>query len=468
MFSEPFITLFGQGVYLYGICMAVGIICCFIFLYYALVKINANDEAITKMLFFGIVATGFGVFMSAVFQGIYDAIAGKGFSLKGLTFYGGLIGGVSGFLIIYLIYIYVVAPRAKRRSLQNHMNMGLTDGLPFVPIGIGIAHAFGRLGCTFAGCCYGVTTDAWYGIYIRDIGESVVPTATIEGLFLVILTIVMLILYFRLHFKYNMTVYCIAYGVFRFLIDYVRGDDRGTFIPGFATPSQFWAIVMVVLGIAYFFFAKYFLNKFMMHPERGPSQKEIREAEERMRDEAATAKKAPAASGASSQGGATDVNVAVKEEKKQYLSGGTWACVGVMIAAIIFVIVGIFTTFASNRYGSYKLDSYLLNSGLSNSTAAYALGMAAMALALLLAVGYAAFIILGKRYNVDRKWIRYTLLILSMVVMATAIIMLIFSNNIFEGEHINFLDSGTGAKLLFFGCFLGCVAGMCASLKEKI
>jgi phosphatidylglycerol:prolipoprotein diacylglycerol transferase len=59
-----------------------------------------------------------------------------------------------------------------------------------------------------------------------------------------------------------MTVYLIGYGIWRFLIEFVRGDieERGKFIPGL-TPSQFWAILMVIGGIAFFFIYRYFDKK---------------------------------------------------------------------------------------------------------------------------------------------------------------------------------------------------------------
>ena len=46
-----------------------------------------------------------------------------------------------------------------------------------------------------------------------------------------------------------MTVYLIAYGIFRFILEFWRADDRGALI-GSISPSQFWSILMVVLGVA--------------------------------------------------------------------------------------------------------------------------------------------------------------------------------------------------------------------------
>lgn len=270
MHPEPIFYIFGQGVYLYGICMAVGIICCFGFLLFTMWKKKFSEASSDTILFIGIFGTAFGIFAAMLFQSVYNYIANPsaGFSLGGMTFIGGLIGGVTSFLCVYWLYIYVIRPRTKIKWLKGDMNATLTDALPFIPIGITIAHAFGRLGCFFAGCCYGKPTDAWYGLPCADgIDGNVIPTQLMECIFLVLLGALMAVLYFKFKFNYNFALYAIAYGIWRFLLEYVRADDRGTFIGTALTPSQFWSIIMVILGIGYIFLQKYVLAKCMKHPE---------------------------------------------------------------------------------------------------------------------------------------------------------------------------------------------------------
>ncbi len=276
--------------YPYGICMALGIIGCFGFLMFTMTKRNFNEEAIDKMLFLGITATAFGIFMAMVFQALYDYIAHRsaGFNLgSAMTFQGGLIGGVVGFLSVWNVYIFAIAPRAKSKLLKNNMNASLCDALPFVPPSITIAHAFGRLGCTFAGCCHGAKTDAWYGIwmYTNEFGHAkVVPTQLFECLFLVALTAIMVVLFFKFNFKYNFGVYAIAYGVWRCVIEVFRDDYRGSFI-GSLSPSQFWSIIMIILGVGFFFLQYFVLSKFMKHPELQPSVREPKAKEEAAKEE---------------------------------------------------------------------------------------------------------------------------------------------------------------------------------------
>ena len=52
----------------------------------------------------------------------------------------------------------------------------------------------------------------------------------------------------------------IAYGVFRFCIEFMRGDDRGANILGMS-PSQFWSILLILGGVAVIFLIKYLYKK---------------------------------------------------------------------------------------------------------------------------------------------------------------------------------------------------------------
>lgn len=279
MHPQPLFYLFGNedmGVYAYGICMAVGIIACFAFLMFTMWYKKFNEDATDKILLIGIVGTGIGLLSAAFFQDIYNAVE-RGYwkSFSGLTFIGGLIGGVASFLAVWNLYVYVVAPRAKIKFFQNHMNAGLSDALPFIPIGIAIAHAFGRFGCFWAGCCYGVeATDGVWGLPCKE-GSStlVVPTQLYEMFFLIALAAVMALLYFKFKFNYNFGVYAIAYGIWRFVLEFFRDDDRGALILGLQ-PSQFWSIIMVVAGIGYFFLQYYLLSKLMKHPELQKKEEE--------------------------------------------------------------------------------------------------------------------------------------------------------------------------------------------------
>lgn len=267
MHNEPLFYIFGQGVYLYGICFAVGVISCFAFLLFTMKIKKFSEFSSDAIILIGIFATAFGALSGMVVQGIYDVIDGKKFTLSGMTFIGGLIGGVVSFLAVWNLYMYVIRPRTKFKWLKGEMNATLCDALPFIPIGIALAHAFGRFGCFWAGCCYG--KEAEWGLPCANgsmTGVNVIPTQLFEMAFLFLLVAVMCVLYFKFKLNYNFAVYSISYGIFRFIIEFWRDDYRGKEVLGLY-PSQWWGIVMVIVGVAYIFAQYYYFSKLMKHPE---------------------------------------------------------------------------------------------------------------------------------------------------------------------------------------------------------
>ena len=56
------------------------------------------------------------------------------------------------------------------------------------------------------------------------------------------------VLYFK-DIHINMSVYMGSYGLWRFLIEFLRDDHRGELV-GALTPSQFWSILLVVGAIS--------------------------------------------------------------------------------------------------------------------------------------------------------------------------------------------------------------------------
>ena len=165
-----------------------------------------------------------------------------------LTFYGGFIFGVGTFVLLYFFWIRKQYPDALEKIFW------------IFPSSITISHGLGRIGCFLAGCCYGVPTDAWYGIKFETTAVKVIPTNLFEAIFLFILFAVLFVIAIKKHSPYGLSIYLIVYGVWRFLIEYLRGDHRGSFIPGL-TPSQAWSVLLVALGIAYLFLRLFVFKK---------------------------------------------------------------------------------------------------------------------------------------------------------------------------------------------------------------
>ena len=273
MYPNELFNIFGLSIDLYLICFLVGVIVCLVFTILAMKKTGYSSTARDTIIMIGIFAIIIGLLSASLFQAIYNLAAGRGFTFEGMTFIGGLIGGVISFVGIYFLYVYVINPRLKEKSFfKADMNKGIWYLLRIAPISITIAHGFGRIGCLFAGCCHGKVTDEWYGIWNAEVGAKTVPIPLYEAIFLFVLSALMIVLLFRLDFKYNMTLYLISYGIWRFIIEYFRADYRGDFIPGLS-PSQFWSIVMVIGGIVIFFLYRYFDPKIIKEPEQIENEK---------------------------------------------------------------------------------------------------------------------------------------------------------------------------------------------------
>ena len=88
------------------------------------------------------------------------------------------------------------------------------------------------------------------GLFILMVKKqiTVIPTQLFEAIFLFALCAFFL---YRIWHKksYNLFLYMIVYGVWRFLIEYARDDYRGTTVVSFLTPSQFTAVLMVIGGV---------------------------------------------------------------------------------------------------------------------------------------------------------------------------------------------------------------------------
>ncbi|MBQ7375811.1 MAG: prolipoprotein diacylglyceryl transferase, partial [Clostridia bacterium] len=51
------------------------------------------------------------------------------------------------------------------------------------------------------------------------------------------------------------------YGVWRFVIEYFRSDDRGSTLVSFLSPSQFIAVLMIIGSVALFFGQRAIMKK---------------------------------------------------------------------------------------------------------------------------------------------------------------------------------------------------------------
>lgn len=161
----------------------------------------------------------------------------------GFVFYGSLL-----FVIPSVIWFY-------RRHKLPVMPM-----LDIIAIGGVILHAFGRMGCFFAGCCYGAETDG--PIFITFSNEaSIAPTnvhlhpTQLYSVTLLISIFIFLWMFKRhKHFEGQLFfIYIMLYAFGRGIIEIFRGDiRRGFIIEDLLSHSQLISLILIaVVGIIY-------------------------------------------------------------------------------------------------------------------------------------------------------------------------------------------------------------------------
>ena len=200
-----------------------------------------------------------GMIGTILFENLYEAIKASIYHTNpkwtwGMTFYGGLIFGVPTFILIYKYYYL------------RHNEPIMDKILIIAPACISLGHAIGRIGCFLSGCCYGIETDSSLGILFPGHDHKVLPTQLIEFGFLLLLAVCLIYLAFRLNFSYNFIIYLAFYGIFRFIIEFFRGDERGQ-LQGLS-PSQYWCIALVIFAIPLYFFLKNYYGKNMKENEQ--------------------------------------------------------------------------------------------------------------------------------------------------------------------------------------------------------
>ncbi len=151
----------------------------------------------------------------------------------GFVFYGGFVGAaLAGY----------IQSRRKGFSFAK-----LSD---YFGVALPIGHAIGRLGCLAAGCCYGRHTDLPWGIPLNG-DPSRHPTQLYEAAALAAIAWIVArqgltrVRDGRWRPGSAFLLYVMLYAVARFLVEIVRGDDRGTGWFGLS-PSQ----VVAVLALA--------------------------------------------------------------------------------------------------------------------------------------------------------------------------------------------------------------------------
>lgn len=243
--------LFGIDNFSYALMIAIGVATSIFWLIYYFKRRGYSRNAIIDLVAITLLTVAIGIVGAILFQNVYDLIKDpQNYKFNfSMTFYGGLIVGTIAFIALFFLIV-------RKRD-----NVPFQEVAIVAPICITSAHAFGRIGCFLAGCCYGKHTDSCIGADFPNLGRRI-PTQLIESIFLFILTIVLFFLIFKIGFKYTLHTYLASYSIFRFIIEFFRGDDgRGATLLGMY-PSQLVCIFIWIIFVpTLLILRKYAFNK---------------------------------------------------------------------------------------------------------------------------------------------------------------------------------------------------------------
>jgi phosphatidylglycerol:prolipoprotein diacylglycerol transferase len=191
---------------------------------------NAVDGAII-----GVLAGLAGAKLLWVFEHLgEETFTGLLFSRGGLSWFGGLVGGVGAALIYFVVKGY---PLVRT----------IAAATPALAAG----HAIGRIGCFLVGDDYGRPTDLPWGVAfprgLPPTTDRVHPTQLYEAAFLAVLTV--LLIRWRRHGVRDQIVlgrYLALAGAARFLIEFIRVNVR---VLDGLTVAHLAALLLMLAGV---------------------------------------------------------------------------------------------------------------------------------------------------------------------------------------------------------------------------
>ena len=243
----PYFVIFGKVIGTYTLFSLMGILCAGVFAYESANKRGISSTEITIMLLYSLTGGLLGahvlyavtnIDLLIVFVNNLDKIDSFSMLLNclaeifgGAVFYGGLIGGlITG-------YIYI---RKRKLDMGQYSDIAAAS--------IPLMHLFGRIGCFFGGCCYGVECNVGFtythSLIVEANGVRRFPIQLTEAVMNLLIFLVLLYMLKKLILRGRLIYfYLLIYPVIRFVLEFWRGDDIRGFILGLST-SQFISVFL--------------------------------------------------------------------------------------------------------------------------------------------------------------------------------------------------------------------------------
>ena len=247
----PYFTVFGKTVGLYAICAFAGLAVCCVFATVCLKKIGLEFEDVLLILLVavgGLLVGGHILYGATQYRVLFAALP-RVKSVKSLwqvllyCFGGGVFyGGFIGMFIALPVYL----------KIKRFENPGYIKDVAAVCVPL--FHAFGRVGCFFGGCCYGIESSFGFTVYHNDLNPAIngvrrFPTPLLEAACNLLIFFILYLLLKKGRFKNRIVlIYMLIYPVARFFIEFLRGDEVRGFIGPLST-SQWISVILFAYAV---------------------------------------------------------------------------------------------------------------------------------------------------------------------------------------------------------------------------
>lgn len=225
--------------HMYGIMIAIGYVSALFICEKRAKKRNMNTDVLYGIFWCAVIGGALGSKILYYTVNIKDVIADPSIILNfqnGWVVYGGIIGGV----LASFLYCKI-----KKVDFVAYLDLVLPA--------VAFAQGCGRIGCFFAGCCYGRETTSPLGItyWQSDFapnGVKLVPTQIYSSIGDFAMAFLLMAYAKKEPAKGRAAAgYCILYSIGRFVIEIFRNDYRGEYGP-FST-SQLISVFILAIGI---------------------------------------------------------------------------------------------------------------------------------------------------------------------------------------------------------------------------
>lgn len=246
MHNELF-SIGGLTVYTYGLMIAIGIIAAYYVADKRGKKMGLDTSHLDSLAFWAVVSGFLGSKLLYWLTRLPDIFTDPSILLNlgdGWVVYGGIIGGIFG----GWLYCHI-----KGMNFWTWFDLIIPE--------VALAQGFGRIGCFFAGCCYGVEVSSGFGLVfpadsIAPGGVPLFPTQLISSAFDFLLFFVLIRIARKQAFQGEIAVvYLLCYSIGRFIIEFFRGDlIRGVY--NSLSTSQIISIFMALAAIGLWIWLK--------------------------------------------------------------------------------------------------------------------------------------------------------------------------------------------------------------------